>query len=159
MSGRALARIGAAAASAAIAGTLVGGALGAPKVPDPCTLVPSGTVASTVGFKAAGTISTRPDNGVKDTLCNFVQGGGKLYISVSPHHPSGGFGGPPGMVVAHPSGLGSGALFVYDRNPKFKFADVTFTNGTFDGDVWNNGSVPPDHVLALARIVYKTLPH
>jgi hypothetical protein len=160
MSGRPVVRIGGAiVAGAWIACVWSGFAAGAPKVPDPCTLVPAGTIASTVGVSGAGKLSTRPDNGVKDTLCTIVQGAAKLEISVSPHHGVGGYGGVPGMVLKHIDGLGPNATYAYDLNPKYKFADVTFSNGTFDGDVWNNGSAAPAHVLAVARILYKSLPH
>jgi hypothetical protein len=151
---------GAALAAVTAAGVVAASALGG-TVPDPCTLVPGGTVATTVGLKGVtlvGKVSTRPDNAVKQTLCTFTRGAAKLEILVAPHQPSGGFGGPPGMVVTKPAGLGTGAMFVYDLNPQYAFASASFTKGAIDGGVWDNGKFPHADVLALAHQVYAALP-
>jgi len=68
MIGRA-ALFGGAAAMVAIMGAA--GALGA-ATPDPCSLVPGGTVAATLGLKGvtlAGKLSTRADGAVKQSVC------------------------------------------------------------------------------------------
>jgi hypothetical protein len=81
-----------------------------------------------------------------------------LSVSIQPYAPSGGFGGPPGMIVEHkPAGLGPSGLFVYDTNPKFRFSDATFAKGGYTVDVHANGPDSPDSVLALARAVYSAI--
>jgi hypothetical protein len=148
--------IGLGVACAAAASTLAGTAAGA-KTPNPCTLVPIGTLGSTVGLTSPGKLSTRPDGRVKQTLCTFTKGATMLEIYVALHQPSGGSGGPPGMVISRPAGIGGGT-FATDSNPKFAFANAFFTKGKLDAGVWDNGKVPAAKVLALARIVYKDLP-
>ena len=81
-----------------------------------------------------------------------------LEIMIAPHQTSGGSGGPPGMVIQKPSGLGTGATFAYDTNPKYEFANASFTKGGFDAGVWDNGKYPNADILSLARLVYKALP-
>jgi hypothetical protein len=145
-------------AFAAPVGPAAAAASAAP-VPNPCTIVSGSAIAPLFGGKAiAGTRSTRPDGAVKQSVCTFTQGAVKLQILVSPHQPSGGFGGPPGMVVTKPPGLGQGATFAYDTNPKYQFANATFTKGGFDGGVWDNGKLPNAAVLKLAKSVYAALP-
>jgi hypothetical protein len=147
-------------AAAVLAGATAAGALGG-AVPNPCTIVPSGTVASTVGLKGVslvGKLSTRPDGAVKQSLCTFSRDGATLEILIAPHQPSGGSGGPPGMVMTKPSGLGAGATFAYDTNPKYLFANASFTKGSIDAGVWDNGKFPHGDVLELARKVYAALP-
>ncbi len=157
MTGTAVSRIaGLTAIGGAIACAWVGSAIGAAKVPDPCTLVPAAKVLSTTGVKVAGKLSTRPDGPVKQSLCTFKQGDIQLQIGLAPHQVSGGFGGPPGMVIAHPSGIGGGT-FAYGTNAKFLFANASFTKSNLDVDVYDNGKLPRDKVLALARIVFASL--
>lgn len=147
-----IAVLGACAAPAA-------GAASAAPVPNPCTIVSASAIAPLFGGKAiVGARSTRPDGAVKQSLCTFTQGAVKLQILVSPHQPSGGFGGPPGMVVTKPAGLGVGATFAYDTNPKYQFANATFTKGALDAGVWDNGKLPNAAVLKLAKSVYAALP-
>jgi hypothetical protein len=139
----------------------IASAASAATVPNPCKIVPAGTVVSAVGLKGVsleGKISTRPDGLAKQTLCTFKHGAALLEIYVAPHQQSGGSGGPPGMVIAKPSGLGSGATFAYDVNPKYAFANASFTKGALDAGVWDNGKFPSADILALARLVYKALP-
>ena len=136
-------------------------AAGAASVPNPCTLVPAATLSSAVGLKGVvlkGKVSTRPDGAAKQTLCTFKHGAAVLEIYIAPHQPSGGSGGPPGMVITKPAGLGVGATFAYDQNPKYEFANAAFTKGGFDAGVWDNGKLPAAEILGLARIVYKLLP-
>jgi len=148
----------AAAVVAAVAA--VAGASGA-ATPNPCTLVPAGTVASTVGLKGVtltGKLSTRADGAVKQSVCTYAHGKATIQIDVAPHQTSGGSGGPPGMVKGTVTGLGTGATFFYGTNPKFLFATVSFTKGGFDASVYNNGTVPHEDVPTLAKLVYKALP-
>lgn len=143
------------------AAILVAGAGAAPVVPNPCTLVPGSKIASSVGLSGmtlTGVKTTRPDGAVKQSLCTFKHGKAVLEIYISPHQVPGGSGGPPGMVFSKPSGLGAGATFVYDLNPKYEFANAYFTKGSFDAGVWDNGSFPKGDVLALAHTVYAALP-
>ena len=130
--------------------------------PNPCKLVPAATVASTLKLKGPapnGTLTTRTDGPVKQDVCTFAIAGKQLQIDVAPHHGLGGSaGGVPGIKSAKPSGLGAGATMFYDTNPSFMFATVTFTRGTIDAVVYDNGKVESGDVLALARIVYKALP-
>ena len=105
-----------------------------------------------------GKLSTRPDGKVKQTLCTYTNGAATLEIGVSPHVPSGGSGGPPGMVLTHPSGLGTGATFAYGTNPKYKFATALFTKGNIDALVYSNGTYANAGIVALAHLVYAALP-
>ena len=57
-----------------------------------------------------------------------------------------------------PLGLGAGATFAYDTNPKYSFANASFTKGSIDAGVWDNGKYPSADVLALAHKVYAALP-
>jgi hypothetical protein len=161
------ARLAAATASgAALAVALgaAGSAIAAPavaNVPNPCTILALPVVSSTVGLGGVtlhGVRSTRPDGRLTQALCTFTHGTAKLEIYVAPHQPSGGSGGPPGMVITKPSGLGVGATFAYDANPHFSFANAFFSKGAFDAGVWDNGKLPNGDILALARSVYKALP-
>ena len=133
---------------------------GAAPVPNPCKVVPFSTISTSVGLQGAslvGKLSTRPDGTLKQTLCTFKHDAAALEIYVAPHQQSGGSGGPPGMVLSKPTGLGAGATFAYDQDPKYEFANASFTKGAFDAGVWDNGKFPAADVLALARIVYKAL--
>lgn len=60
--------------------------------------------------------------------------------------------------MTKPSGLGAGATFAYDTNPKFAFANASFTKGSIDASVWDNGKFSNAEVLALAHKVYAALP-
>jgi hypothetical protein len=145
-----------AGASALVAGAAAGGA----PVPNPCKLLPGSTIAAAVGLKGtalSGKLSKRPDGATKQTLCTFTHGAAKLQIYVAPHQASGGSGGPPGMVVTKPAGLGAGATFAYDVNPKFAFANVFFTKHGLDAGVWDNGKFPKGKILSLGRKVYAAL--
>src|SRR5438132_4050242 len=88
-----------------LAAVLAAGAVpsgSAATVPNPCNIVPTSVISSSVGFSGAalkGKVSTRPDGMFKQTLCTFTKGGAKLEIYIAPHQPSGGSGGPPGMVL------------------------------------------------------------
>ena len=152
--------IGAAGAIASLCAAAAAGGAGAAAVPNPCTLVSPAVVSSTVGLSStlSGKLSTRPDGKVKQSLCTFTHGAATLEIVVAPHQPSGGYGGPPGMVMTHPSGLGTGATFAYGTNPRFLFANASFTKGSLDGGVYDNGKLPTADILSLAKIVYKALP-
>jgi hypothetical protein len=130
-------------------------------VPNPCTLLAASEVNATVGVKGAtlvGKLSTRPDNLVKLTICTYTRGAATLQIEIAPHQTSGGYGGPPGMVITHPSGFGAGDIFASDTNPKFPFANMSFTKGSFDAGVYSNGKYPKAEILALSRKVYAALP-
>jgi hypothetical protein len=130
-------------------------------VPNPCALVPAATVASTVGLKGVmlkGKLSTRPDNGVKQSLCTYKHGSTAIEILVAPHQQSGGSGGPPGMKHVKVSGLGASATDFYDTNPKFAFANVAFTKGELDAGAYASGVIANAKIVALARVVYKALP-
>ncbi len=147
-------------AAAVLAAGWAVGAVAAGAVPNPCTIVSVSAVSSAAGLKGVvlhGSRSTRPDGAVKQSICTFKHGPATLEIYIAPHQPSGGSGGPPGMVLTRPAGLGSGASFAYDLNPKFQFANVSFTKSGFDAGVWDNGKYPSGDVLALARLVYKAL--
>jgi hypothetical protein len=133
----------------------------AAKVPNPCSLVPASEVTATMGVKGAtlvGKLSTRPDGAVKQTLCTYTRGAATLEIQIAPHQTSGGYGGPPGMVITHPSGFGAGDTFAYGTNPKFLFANMSFTKGGFDAGVYDNGKYANADVLALAHKVYAAIP-
>ena len=147
---------GACLAAAAWAVTAAGAA-----VPNPCTVVASGTVATTMGLKGvtlSGKLTTRPDGRVKQSVCTYTVGKNTIQIDLAPHQQSGGSGGPPGMVLLKLTGLGPGATYAYDTNPKFEFASVSFTKGAIDAGIYENGSLPRADVPALARILYKALP-
>lgn len=63
------------------------------------------------------------------------------------------------MVAKNEPTLGSGAEYVYDVNPKFAFAQVTFIKGAYWVQVFaNNGKIAPNRVLALSHTVYTRLP-
>ena len=62
------------------------------------------------------------------------------------------------MVLTHPSGFGAGATFAYDTNPKYAFANMSFTKGGFDAGVYSNGKYPNADILALGRLMYKAIP-
>jgi hypothetical protein len=152
-------RFGAFAGALALAVGLTAGASAA-KVPNPCTVVSASTVSSAVGDKGAmlvGKLSTRPGGLVKQTLCTYTQGAATLQIIIAPHVQSGGSGGPPGMVLTHPSGFGAGDSFAYGTNPHFLFATMSFTKAGLDGTVYSNGKYPRDDILALARRVYAAI--
>lgn len=130
-------------------------------VPNPCKLVAPVTIASTLGLKDVtlkGTLSTRPDGAVKQSLCTFTQGTTKIEIMVAPHQTSGGSGGPPGMKKLLPSGLGSAATDYYDTTPPYTFANVSFTKADIDASAYDSGTLPNNLVVNLARLVYKALP-
>ena len=144
---------------AAVSGWIVVGASAA-TVPNPCTILPGSTISGTVGLKGVtlqGKVSTRPDGPVKQSLCTFKHAGATLEIMIAPHEASGGSGGPPGMVITKPSGLGTGATFVHDENPAYTFANAYFTKGNFDAGVWDNGKLPNADILTLARKLYAQL--
>jgi hypothetical protein len=150
--------IGVLGAAAVLAG-LLAAAADAAAVPNPCAIVPGSAIAPLFGGSApTGKRSTRPDGAVKQSLCTFTRAGAELQIYVSPHQASGGSGGPPGMVITKPAGLGPAATFVYDLNPKYEFANAYFTKGAFDAGVWNNGKLPKGDILSLAKQVYAALP-
>ena len=143
---------------AAVLGGLLAAVAGATAVPNPCTIVSSSAIAPLFGgTEPPGKRSTRPSGAVKQSLCTFSRGGAVLEIYIGPHQPSGGSGGPPGMVVTKPAGLGHGATFAYDLNPKYAFANAYFTKGAFDAGVWDNGKLRKGDVLSLARAVYAAL--
>lgn len=131
-------------------------------VPNPCTIVPVATVASTLGLTGVslkGKLSTRPDGRVRQSLCTFTHAATKIEILIAPHQPVGGSGGGlPGMVTATPSGLGSAAHDYYDTEPKYAFANVEFTKGSFDAGAYDSGPIPNSDMVALARLVYTALP-
>jgi hypothetical protein len=144
--------------AAGLGGALLAGA-NAAAVPNPCTLVPSAAIASAFGGTAApsGARSTRPDGKVSQTLCTFSKGDAKLQIMIAPHQVSGGSGGAPGMVVTHPSRLGSSGAFYYDTNPHFAFGNVSFTKAGLDVSVYDNGKLANAAMLALGRKVYAAI--
>jgi hypothetical protein len=131
-------------------------------VPNPCTVVSTATIASTLGVKgtvASGKLTTRPDGKVKQDVCTFSVAGTNLQIDDAPHQPVGGYGGgAPGMKSVTPTGLGSAARFFYDTKSGFTFSNVSFTKGNIDAGVYDSGSLPHGRVLALARLVYNALP-
>jgi hypothetical protein len=156
-----LARAAATSVGLAVALSSAGSSAAAPTVPNPCTLLAAPLLSSAVGLSGVtlhSARSTRPDGKFRQALCTFTHGAAKLEISIAPHQPPGGYGGPPGMVVTKPSGLGLGATFIYDVNPRYSFASAAFTKGGFDAGVWDNGKLPNADILTLARTVYKTLP-
>jgi hypothetical protein len=147
-------------AAAAIAAAVVASGAAGAATPNPCSLVPGATVASTLGLKGvtlSGKLSTRPDGKVKQSVCTYTNGKTSVQIDVAPHQPSGGSGGPPGMVRGVVSGLGPGAMFFYGTNPHFLFASVSFTKGGYDVGVYNNGTVPHQDVPLLAKLVYAAI--
>jgi hypothetical protein len=131
-------------------------------VPNPCTLVSASAVASSLGLEGApltGVLSKRADGPVKQSLCTYTHGTTKIQVQVAPHIPSGGSGGGvPGMKETTPAGLGSTAHEFYDTNPKFAFTNVQFTKGSFDAGVYDSGTIPNARIVALAKILYKSLP-
>jgi hypothetical protein len=142
-------------------GGLAARASAAPATANPCKVLAGTAIAATVDWGSslpAGTLSSRPDGQAKQLVCTFKKGTGTLELTLAPHQGPGGFGGPPGMVVTRPSGLGTGAIFAYDTRTGDSFANASFTKGDWDGSVWDNGALPPSVVLALARTYFKALP-
>jgi len=131
-------------------------------VPNPCTVVSTATIASTLGFKgtvAGGKFSTQGAGKYKQGVCTFRVGSASVKIEDAPHVASGGSGGgAPGMKVSTVTGFGGETRFYYDTRPGFMFASLGFTKGNIDAGVYENGNIAPDRVLALARLVYNTLP-
>ena len=147
------------AALAAVVAPAAGAARTA--VPNPCRVVPGATISTAFGSKGAsiaGVTTTRPDGAVKQSVCTFNHAGDVLTIYLSPHQPVNGSGGPPGMVLTKPAGLGTGASFAYDLNPAFRFTNITFTRGALDAGVHDNGKLPHQNMLALAKAIYSALP-
>ena len=126
-------------------------------LPNPCRIVPVSAINTALGLpKTAHTVGTLKQGQVE--MCVYTHAGAKLQVEVAPKaYGSGGYGGPPGMVVSKPKGFGTGARFITDKNPKYAFSTITFVKGAFWADVWANGKVPPARVLALARVLYKQL--
>jgi len=91
-------------------------------------------------------------------MCVYARGAAKLQVEVTPKaYGSGGYGGPPGMVVSKPAGFGPGARFIKDTNPKHAFSTLSLIKGAYWGDIWANGKIPSARVLALARVLYARL--
>jgi hypothetical protein len=162
MSGSAVRRLVAASTACLIAssGSV---ALGAPAaaVPNPCTIIRAATIATTVGLKAVtlmGKLSTRADGKVHQTLCTYLHATTTITIILTPHQPSGGSGGPPGMKKVAVSGLGSTATDYYDTNPRYIFANVSFTKAGIDATALANGPLANEAMVALAHVLYKALP-
>ena len=126
-------------------------------LPNPGTVVPASAINTALGLPVAthttGTLKQGPLE-----ICAYTHGAAKLQVEVAPKaYGSGGYGGPPGMVVSKPAGFGPGARFIIDTNPKYAFSTLSFVKGAFWGDIWANGKVPSARVLALARVLYAKL--
>jgi hypothetical protein len=159
MAGGARRWLGAGAAAALMA--CLGATVAAGAVSNPCKVIPARTVAATVGLEGValhGKLTTRPDGKVKQSVCTYTHGDVTLQIDLAPHQPIGGSGGlPPGTKSSTPSGLGGGRFFS-NTSPASAFASASFTKGALDGFVYSNGKLRPSRVLALARLVYTSLP-
>jgi len=126
-------------------------------LPNPCTVVPASAINKALGLPAA-THTTGTLKQGQLAMCVYTHGGARLQVEVAPKaYGSGGYGGPPGMVVSKPAGFGPGARFIIDTNPKYAFSTLSFVKGAFWGDIWANGKVPSARVLALARVLYAKL--
>lgn len=133
-------------------------AVGRPAVlPSPCTIVPVSAINTALGLpKTARAVGTLKKGQLE--MCVYTHGAAKLQVEVAPKaYGSGGYGGPPGMVVSKPAGFGAGVRFFTDTNPKYAFSSLSFVKGAFWGDVWANGKITSARVLVLARVLYGKL--
>jgi hypothetical protein len=166
--GRSALRSLVALAGASLSGLVATGApLAAATVPNPCTLVSSTVLDATLGLKTGTSVTGKPSSQKKGgtginppvytlSVCTFIHGGGQVQIEVGPKGIGlGSGGGPPGMVARNEPTLGPGATYLYDANPKFAFAQVTFIKGAYWVEVAaNSGKIAPAKVLTLGRAVF-----
>ena len=145
------------AALAATACLIVSAAASAATAPNPCTVVPASTVAAVFQKSSAPPhhVSTRAEGpGRAYRTCTWQKAKNIFTITTGPSFTSGGYGGPPGFKLVHVQGLGPQGVYAYDDNPRYRFANVSFTHGSLSGDVNIRGNLPFSSILSIARTVY-----
>jgi hypothetical protein len=157
-----LARLGVAAIGFGLAGNLAPAAASAATpvvLPNPCAVAPTTLVAAGLGVAKAGvhaTLQSKTTDGFHIRTCTFSHKAVKVVVTLAPagYGAGGGTGGPPGMVIAHPTGLGPKGLFLHDARTGTVFASANFVKDGLWGQAYSDASVAPSTVLALGRYMY-----
>jgi hypothetical protein len=122
----------------------------------PCTLVGTTTASTYLGAPAKA-YPERARDGV--TLCLYIASTGRLQIedgsrsNFAKPNPA---LNPPGTVIKREPSLGENGALVYSTRKAFHFADAAFELGRYYYAVYSQ-AIPPAKVLALAKLVHKTV--
>jgi len=119
----------------------------------PCRLIGTKTASTYLGAPAKAYPETANDG---TRLCLYIASTGRLQVEkgsrsnwASPSLAD----SPPGTVIKPKPGLGENGVLVYDKKPKYRFADSGFEHGPHYYSVYSQ-VIPPRKVFALAKIIH-----